>query len=305
MAGFYSALPKEWKKHILKPNFWRDFESLRRYRRECESGAMQSLKNRPPYDPTRPQLHMHPGNSHPTPVLHQSIPTMYSSYIIALAFVGIALAANSTLQLWLPQNNEPNLMGSIVGSDATATTYSVACTTEDCAFPTSFLVTENPSSFRWTWTYSIYNTDSPMTQSLNCQITDSSTGTCTVTGVGKTSPFAFSQVLTTSFTNLDEASIFLMNTAVTFTAGAVEPSSSVAASTTKTSSSTQSSRTISPSPSSGSSTGSTVPAVSSTGSSCSSGTPSSTSVSAAEGAPLITQAPWVLDAAAVMVYAAM
>ncbi|KAG4443762.1 hypothetical protein IFR05_000753 [Cadophora sp. M221] len=224
---------------------------------------------------------------------------MYRSSVTILAFIGTTLAANSTVQLWLPQNPELNLVGSIVGSDATATTYSVACVTEDCAFPTSFLVTEGPSSMQWTFTYNLYNTDIPVTQALNCQITNSSSGVCSITAEAKTSPYSSSTMLITSFKNPLDVERFITNAAVTLTAGAGGGSTSVAPSTTGSGSSAKESGSSS---STGTSPGS---AAAVTGSSSSPGTPSSTSVSSGQGAPVITQAPWVMGAAAVMAYAAM
>lgn len=44
---------------------------------------------------------------------------MYHTGIAFLALVGAAFAANGTVQIWLPQNNEPNLIGSVVGSVGT------------------------------------------------------------------------------------------------------------------------------------------------------------------------------------------
>merc|ERR1711964_568267 len=185
--------------------------------------------------------------------------------------------------------NEPNLIGSVVGSDTTATTYSVACVTEDCSFPTSFLVTEGPSSVEWTFTYALYNTDIPVTQKLNCQITDSSSGACTVTANYNPSSSPFSTTLITSFASPSDADIFLINTIVT----------STAASTTRSGSGAMVSSPLS---ATGSSTKS---AASVTGSSSSSGSSSSTSVSSAKGAPMITRAPLLLGAAAAIVYAAL
>lgn len=45
---------------------------------------------------------------------------MYNSGVAFLALVGAAFAANGTVQIWLPQNNEPNLIGSVVGSVSSA-----------------------------------------------------------------------------------------------------------------------------------------------------------------------------------------
>ncbi|KAG4415188.1 hypothetical protein IFR04_011686 [Cadophora malorum] len=224
---------------------------------------------------------------------------MYNPGVAFLALVGAAFAANGTVQIWLPQNNEPNLIGSVVGSDTTATTYSVACVTEDCSFPTSFLVTEGPSSVEWTFTYALYNTDIPVTQKLNCQITDSSSGACTVTASYNPSSSPFSTTLITSFASPSDADIFLINTIVTITAGSVASSTSTAASTTRSGSGAMVSSPLS---ATGSSTKS---AASVTGSSSSSGSSSSTSVSSAKGAPMITQAPLLLGAAAAIVYAAL
>ncbi|PVH85989.1 hypothetical protein DL98DRAFT_583076 [Cadophora sp. DSE1049] len=224
---------------------------------------------------------------------------MYQLGIALLALVGAAIAANSTVQIWLPQNNEPNLVGSVVGSDATATTYSVACVAEDCAFPTSFVVTEGPSSVEWTVTFNLYNTDIPVTQKLNCQITDSSSGTCIVTANADAPSVSFSSTLSTSFASPSDAEIFLMNTAVAITAGAMASSTSTTASTTGSGSSAMVSS------SSSTTGGSTGLAASVTSGSSTSGTPSSTSVSSAGGAPMITQAPILLGAAAAMAYAAM
>ncbi|KAH7314059.1 hypothetical protein BKA65DRAFT_600114 [Rhexocercosporidium sp. MPI-PUGE-AT-0058] len=228
--------------------------------------------------------------------------SMYRLSAAILAFVGTALAANSTLQLWVPQNPELELVGSLVSSVyATATTYSIACVSIDRAFPTSFLVTEGPSSIRWTFTNTVYNTDIPITQTLNCQFTDSSSGVCSMTAERRTSPYLTSTVLITSFANPSDMELIIINTAVTITASAGGSSTSVVAAST-TGSGSSSAKMPSSLSSTGTSTGS---AAAVTGSSSSSGTPSSTSVSSAEGAPMITQAPWVFGAAAVMAYAAM
>jgi len=73
-------------------------------------------------------------------------------------FSGLALAgfsvAQSTISLYIPGADTQPLVGSIIASDATATTYALECApgtdSNDCGFPGVFTLTEGPSTAVYT-----------------------------------------------------------------------------------------------------------------------------------------------------------
>ncbi|EKD15456.1 hypothetical protein MBM_06672 [Drepanopeziza brunnea f. sp. 'multigermtubi' MB_m1] len=213
--------------------------------------------------------------------------------ILALVDVGAAAAAaaNSTVSLLFPgyaTGENWQVLGSIVASDAAATTYALSCadTSDDseCPIPTSFTFVEGPSTIHYQMTLP-YGSGS---NELNCKITPapSPLGVCTATVAEIESSSTETSRITLSLNDASYSS-YVGTLAVTITAGVAATTSSVASTTTSASPSS--------SKGSGSSTRSGTPAV---------GSPSSTSLSTG-GTPMITQAPWVLGAAAALAYAAL
>lgn len=76
-----------------------------------------------------------------------------------LAFSGAVLAAQTTtVSLLLPFADPQPLVGSVIGVDSTATTYAYGCapgtSEDDCGFPSSETVTQGPSTWAFSMSYS-------------------------------------------------------------------------------------------------------------------------------------------------------
>ncbi len=93
-------------------------------------------------------------------------------YALSFAALAAAQSSSTTVSLLFPNvDTQNNLVGSIVGSDATATTYVVGCAAaastaaaassinpdasvigdigDGCGFPASQTVTQGPSTYHW------------------------------------------------------------------------------------------------------------------------------------------------------------
>jgi hypothetical protein len=255
---------------------------------------------------------------------------MYKSTIAALTLMGMVSAQSSVVDLYLlGLDDSSNLIGSVIASDKTATTYSITCKSDastaaptttaafyddydyGCGIPPSFTFTQGPSTVHFTYSYSDYESDSAYgthsassysaqeTAVIGCVITESSSGICSATAAGNDGVSSFSTAETSSF---DDIASVLSPVPVTITAGAL-PSAPNGASATATGSSSGSKSTgaaNSSSNTSGSSgaSGASASKASATGS-------SSTSVSTG-GMPMVTaKAQWIVGAAAAIAYAAM
>ncbi|KAH9217377.1 hypothetical protein DL95DRAFT_105613 [Leptodontidium sp. 2 PMI_412] len=78
---------------------------------------------------------------------------MFSSSITlsTLAIVGGALAQTSTVTLYIPGADPQSLVGTVVGTASSLTTYALQCAnTDECGFPGQFTVTENASTAKYT-----------------------------------------------------------------------------------------------------------------------------------------------------------
>lgn len=76
-----------------------------------------------------------------------------------LAFSGAVMAAQSTtVSLLLPFADPQPLVGSVIGVDSTATTYAYGCPSgtspDDCGFLSSETVTQGPSTWAFSTSYS-------------------------------------------------------------------------------------------------------------------------------------------------------
>ncbi|KAF4637289.1 hypothetical protein G7Y89_g791 [Cudoniella acicularis] len=235
---------------------------------------------------------------------------MYKLTLTALALLSTALA-QSTTTLWLIGfDDEESIVASVIASDATATTYSIACVNpadENCGVPSSFTFTQGPSTLHYLHTYTGEDNDDngDLTIDIDCRITNSQSGTCSATAAGTSGTSTASTVETSTFTD----AISLGAQAVILTAGAIGSSANTAASTTRTATSRiapvttltgSSTHTTSGTAASTTSVAQTVSESSRTGS-------SSTSSVSTGGVPMITgNAGWIVGgAAAVLAIAGM
>lgn len=74
--------------------------------------------------------------------------------ILGLGTATLSLAQSSTISLFIPGTDPQSLVASIIGSDATATTYAIQCVTVDsdqCGFLEAVTLTEGPSRAAYTF----------------------------------------------------------------------------------------------------------------------------------------------------------
>ncbi|KAG0649088.1 Mob as tumor suppressor 4 [Hyphodiscus hymeniophilus] len=217
---------------------------------------------------------------------------MYKS-IVALALLGAATAQTTTTELFLVGFDQQPLVGSVIASDATATTYSIACTdpdSDDCGAPPSFTFTQGPSTVHYQYVILDDGDGDNETIDLGCEITNSESGVCSGTVLGSISASATSSASTTSFSNGGSE---LGGQIVTITAGLA--AAATTASSTATTSSTGSSESSSKSAASGKSTATSTGAEQT----AAAGSSSSSSSSSTGGVPRITgNAQWVMGGAA-------
>jgi len=240
---------------------------------------------------------------------------------IALCAAAVVAVDPPTTQIFLAGFDQQNLVGSVIASDSTATTFSVACaSTADskCEVPADFTFTQGPSTIHYAYTHSAQSSDDfSGTIDVGCMVTVDH-GTCsksvnavlgTITSAATSSTTTFSaasemgaQMLTVTAGNL-----------VTPTTASSTSSSSSSVSSKSTSSSS-SSVSSSSSSSSHSSTITSTPKPIHTSSPVNGPTfviPVVESVSSSKvstgGLPMITgNAQWVIGgAAAVVVLAAL
>ncbi|KAF7890577.1 hypothetical protein EAF00_008892 [Botryotinia globosa] len=229
-----------------------------------------------------------------------TVVTAQTTTVTDLFLVGFDYGYNSSEQA--------PYVGSVIASDATATTYSIACGSKtaapattssyyddsyDCGVPPNFTFTQGPSTIAYTYTIgdadvfavtdSVSGSSYPTgdaTMTLGCVLSGTSTGVCSYTELEAAASTTFSSIETTTVSGTEYAEIFT-GVPVTITAGP--------ASTTGSASGASASASASKS-GSGSAAGSASGSATSTG-----------------GMPMITaKAQWVVGgAAAAMVMAAL
>ncbi|KAH6673718.1 hypothetical protein B0J14DRAFT_54644 [Halenospora varia] len=239
---------------------------------------------------------------------------MYKSTLVSVALMSIA-SAQSTVHLSLEGFDNTPLVGSIIASNAAATTYSLACATPEatgCDVPPSFTFTQGPSTLHYA--YTAIDEEANETIEVGCTITAANTGVCSGLLNGVIGTKTTSRTTTTTVTNMSSE---FGDAVVTLTAGAIGSAASSAASTTATSAATGSTstgksgntsatKTTSDSSTLATSASSGTAAGAASGSSTASGTAGASSSSTA-GVPMITgNAGWIVGgAAAALVLAGM
>lgn len=178
---------------------------------------------------------------------------MISLTVSLLSLVAVGLAQNQTVSLFIPAADPQSLVGSIVGGDATATTYVVECAnggsnalaaltaaaaattglaaaltslgnddSDNCGFPVPVTIVEGPS----TVAYSLGIEDS--TVSINCALSGTSIAVCTAAASGAI--LTQESIPTVTATTLSGTDVTFLP--VVITAGSVSQTASTPASTT-------------------------------------------------------------------------
>ncbi|ELR07269.1 hypothetical protein GMDG_08340 [Pseudogymnoascus destructans 20631-21] len=74
--------------------------------------------------------------------------------LVGLALATVSAAQKATVTLFVPSTDEQPLVASIIGSDATATTYAVSCDpgaeAQDCGVEGTITLTEGPTTVKYT-----------------------------------------------------------------------------------------------------------------------------------------------------------
>lgn len=224
--------------------------------------------------------------------------------ILGLAWASLSLAQSSTISLFIPGADTQSLVASIVGSDATATTYAFQCADPagDCGFPEVVTLTEGPSRAAYTFAPQVDdNGTTAFNGYVDCSLASSS-AVCAVSAGGTEANDP--GLSTVTFTGTDYTSM-----PVVITAGALVAStgSSVPASTTSSSSTSKATGTnTSGSKASESGTTTSGTHTSSGAAAQTSGTSSQTgtSTSTAGGSVITGSSAWVIGGAA-LAFAAM
>ncbi|KFY11159.1 hypothetical protein V491_07329, partial [Pseudogymnoascus sp. VKM F-3775] len=74
--------------------------------------------------------------------------------LVGLALTTLSAAQNATVTVFVPGTEDSPLVASIIGSDATATTYAIACNlgvdSNDCGIQGTITLTEGPATAKYT-----------------------------------------------------------------------------------------------------------------------------------------------------------
>lgn len=213
-----------------------------------------------------------------------------------LVFAGLSVA-QSTISLFIPGADPQPLVGSIVASDATATTYALECAPgtdgSDCGFPGVFTLTEGPSTAVYTLGGDIEADSSTVVAFsgyIDCSL-GSSSAVCVESFTGTDANFPGMSTETLTGTDFSYMPVVLTDAPLN-TGAAAAPSSTTAAPTASSTGSAKESTSASASNSGATKT--------SSGTAQTQGASSSQSTSASTGGvPVITgNAKWVLGGAA-------
>ncbi|OWO99565.1 hypothetical protein B2J93_2610 [Marssonina coronariae] len=157
---------------------------------------------------------------------------------------GLALAQTSTVSLYIPGADTQALVGSIVGSDATLTTYAIECAPsstdgEACGFSGQFTLTENAASAKYTIPAELDSNGTLVrTGRIDCSLAGAASAVCVESFGG--SEANFPGISTETYTGTDFSYLPVIITAgVAVTRGS--PTPGVSATSTSGSSTSQTS----------------------------------------------------------------
>ncbi|RDW92134.1 hypothetical protein BP5796_01528 [Coleophoma crateriformis] len=154
---------------------------------------------------------------------------MYKHSVAALALLASVVSAQSTTSLYLIGFDQQPIDASIVGSDATATTYSLSCpsttsapvaaassdfNSDICGVPTSMFVTQGPSTLHLAYSAVFESVTDAVT--IGCDLSGTTSALCSGTEMLVNGTSTSTTVETTSYTgNLADMSTGLGAVAVT------------------------------------------------------------------------------------------
>ncbi|PVH73639.1 hypothetical protein DL98DRAFT_538129 [Cadophora sp. DSE1049] len=204
--------------------------------------------------------------------------------IVTLTLASLSLAQTSTVNLYIPGADTQSLIGGVVGTASSLTTYALQCVTpgEECGFRGQFTITENAATAKYTMPAE-NGEDGVLafTGRIDCSLDSTVSAVCIESFGGSEANFPGESTETYTGTDFQYMPVFL-------TAGAAVETGSTAASTTASAGSSSQTSTSASGGSSGS--------VAQTGTGASSaGTSMSTSTA---GVPAVTgNAQWVFGGA--------
>ncbi|MCJ1253920.1 Mucin-21 [Lignoscripta atroalba] len=149
---------------------------------------------------------------------------MLTATLTALAFIGLS-SAQSTVSLFLLSTDNQSLVGSIVGSDSTATTYVIQCPpgtdSNDCGYPIPVTVMQGPATVFYSMSLPGFTAD------FGCSLGGTTTAICSqsVGGSDANSPGQATETLAAS-------DITFLPVVITAEAGAGNTASTAPATTT-------------------------------------------------------------------------
>ncbi|KAK0130019.1 hypothetical protein ONS96_000557 [Cadophora gregata f. sp. sojae] len=214
-----------------------------------------------------------------------------SNILATLSLASITLAQTSTVNLYIPGADTQSLIGQVIGTASSLTTYALQCVTpgEECGFPGQFTVTENAATARYT--IPAENGDDGVlafTARIDCSLDSTVSAVCIQSFGG--SEANFPGVSTETYTGTDFQYMPVLLTAGAAPGTGRTPSSTAASTTTSAGASSQASTSRS-----GSGSGVGSGSVARTGT----GAPSAGSSTSTAGVPTNTgNKAWVFGGAA-------
>ncbi|KAH7377562.1 putative GPI anchored protein [Cadophora sp. MPI-SDFR-AT-0126] len=151
-----------------------------------------------------------------------------SKSIATLTLASLSLAQTSTVNLYIPGADTQSLIGEIVGTASSLTTYALQCVNpgEECGFRGQFTITENAATARYTMPAE--NGDDGVlafTARIDCSLDSTVSAVCVESFGGSDANFPGQSTETYTGTDFQYMPVFL-------TAGAAVGTGSTAASTT-------------------------------------------------------------------------
>ncbi|KAG4420754.1 hypothetical protein IFR04_006140 [Cadophora malorum] len=171
-----------------------------------------------------------------------------STTIATLALASISLAQTSTVNLYIPGADTQSLIGEVVGTASSTTTYALQCLTpgEECGFRGQFTITENAATAKYTMPAE-NGEDGVLafTGRIDCSLDSTISAVCVESFGGSEANFPGESTETYTGTDFQYMPVFI-------TAGAAVGTGSTAASTTSSAGSSSQTQTSSGGGSSGS-----------------------------------------------------
>ncbi|OBT86325.1 hypothetical protein VE02_07427 [Pseudogymnoascus sp. 03VT05] len=137
--------------------------------------------------------------------------------LVGLALATVSAAQKATVTLFVPDTEEEPLVASIIGSDATATTYAISCdpaaSAQDCGVEGTITLTEGPTTAKYTIAPVIDpNGQTAFAGHYDCSLAGTTSAVCVESNGG--SEANFPGVSTETYTGTDQPYIPITITAL-------------------------------------------------------------------------------------------